>query len=199
MSILFFIGHNSIKPSTFFSYVCRLCKIGEGNIALEALTGLLSQYSIETLILLIVSLGLAIKFVSELWEYFYNKIKKYFNYQTQKDRQHEEIIEGIGAIKEEIIALKKENIELTSKVNSFDDKMNIVNERLQESTRSFIIDKHHYFCYTVGAIDDLNLQSLERHFLYYKASGGNSFIDGLMEDIRALPRLNISNQQLVQR
>ena len=166
---------------------------------MEALTGLLSQYSIETLILLIVSLGLAIKFVSELWEYFYNKIKKYFNYQTQKDRQHEEIIEGIGAIKEEIIALKKENIELTSKVNSFDDKMNIVNERLQENTRSFIIDKHHYFCYTVGAIDDLNLQSLERHFLYYKASGGNSFIDGLMEDIRALPRLNISNQQLVQR
>jgi len=165
----------------------------------EILTNLFSQYSIETLILLTISLGLAIKFVGELWEYFYNKVKKYFNYQSQKDQKHEEIIDGIGSIKEQIKSLKEENKNLNDKLASFDDKMDIMTERLQENTRSFIIDKHHYFCYTVGAIDDLNLQSLERHYLYYKASGGNSFIDGLMEDIRALPRLNINNQKLVER
>ena len=79
----------------------------------------------------------------------------------------------------------------------FSDQMKITTERLQESTRNYIIDKHHYFCYQIKAIDDLSLQSLERRFLYYKAAGGNSFIDGLMEEIRELPRLNFQNEQLL--
>lgn len=53
------------------------------------------------------------------------------------------------------------------------------------------------FCYEVKAIDDLNLQSLERRYLYYKAAGGNSFIDGLMEEIRSLPRINAQDPRII--
>ena len=74
----------------------------------------------------------------------------------------------------------------------------ITTERLQENSRSYIIDKHHYFCYEVKAIDDLNLQSLERRYLYYKAAGGNSYIDGLMEEIRDLPKVNLQDKNVVE-
>ena len=69
--------------------------------------------------------------------------------------------------------------------------MALVQERLQENTRSYLIDAHHKFCYEKRAIDDLSLQAMERRYLYYKTAGGNSFIDGLMDEVRNLPRINL--------
>lgn len=153
---------------------------------MDIIQQLFSQYSIEAIIILIISLSLAIKFMSELWEWFYNKFKNHFTFRTQKDQNHTELVNEIRLLQETVKTL-------TNKISDFDKKQKITTERLQESTRSHIIDKHHYFCYEVRAIDDLSLQSLERHFLYYKAAGGNSFIDGLMEEVRELPRINYQN------
>jgi hypothetical protein len=68
--------------------------------------------------------------------------------------------------------------------------MKLVHERLQENTRSFLIDSHHKFCNEIQGIDDQSLQSMERRYLYYKSAGGDSFIDTLMEEVRDLPRIN---------
>lgn len=76
-------------------------------------------------------------------------------------------------------------------------QMETVQERLQENTRSFLIDAHHRFKYEIGGIDDLNLQSMERRYLFYKTAGGDSFIDDLMEEVRKLPRLNYINTPIL--
>lgn len=163
---------------------------------MEVLSNLFAQYSIESIILLLIALGLSIKLVGELWEYFYNKAKKYLNYQSEKDQKHNALLEGITSVKESIEKVQEKQQTLEQTVIGFDKQIQQLTERLQENTRSFIIDKHHYFVYQVKAIDDLNLQSLERHYLYYKLAGGDSFIDGLMEEIRALPRLNLQDGQV---
>lgn len=163
---------------------------------MEVLSNLFAQYSIESIILLLIALGLSIKLVGELWEYFYNKAKKYLNYQSEKDQRHNALLEGITSVKESIEKVQEKQRTLEQTVAGFDKQIQQLTERLQENTRSFIIDKHHYFVYQVKAIDDLNLQSLERHYLYYKLAGGDSFIDGLMEEIRALPRLNLQDGQI---
>lgn len=158
---------------------------------------LFSQYSIEALILLIVMLGLSIKVISELWEWFYNKFKDHFSFRTQRDQDHQQLISEIKELFSEIKSTKEEIQFLKQDMNQFSKEMKITTERLQENTRNYIIDKHHYFCFKIKAIDDLSLQSLERRFLYYKAAGGNSFIDGLMEEIRKLPRLSFQNEELL--
>lgn len=158
---------------------------------------LLSQYSIETLVILVALLGFSIKAMSELWEWFYNKFKEHFSFRTQRDQDHQQLIEQIKELSNGIKATQEEVQLLENNMTQFSDQMKITTERLQENARNYIIDKHHYFCYQVKAIDDLSLQSLERRFLYYKAAGGNSFIDGLMEEIRELPRLNFQNEQLL--
>lgn len=158
---------------------------------------LFSQYSIEALILLIVMLGLSIKVISELWEWFYNKFKDHFSFRTQRDQDHQQLISEIKELSSEIKSTKEEIQFLKQDMNQFSKEMKITTERLQENTRNYIIDKHHYFCFKIKAIDDLSLQSLERRFLYYKAAGGNSFIDGLMEEIRKLPRLSFQNEELL--
>lgn len=158
---------------------------------------LLSQYSIETLVILVALLGFSIKAMSELWEWFYNKFKEHFSFRTQRDQDHQQLIEQIKELSNDIKATQEEIQILKNNMVQFSDQMKITTERLQENARNYIIDKHHYFCYQIKAIDDLSLQSLERRFLYYKAAGGNSFIDGLMEEIRGLPRLNFQNEQLL--
>ena len=164
---------------------------------MDALSQLVSQYSFGAIVMLVVTLAVAFKFLSELLEYFYNKLKKFFNYQTLKDTQHSEIVESIASLQAEIKSLSQEISNQSNDIKALQEHEKLTLERLQENSRSYIIDKHHYFCYEIKAIDDLNLESLERRYFYYKAAGGNSFIDGLMEEIRELPRINLSNPQFI--
>ena len=148
---------------------------------MDALSQLFSQYSLETIIILIVSLAVAFKFISELVEYFYEKLKAYFNHQSVKDRKHSEIMEGLTNVRQEVSTLSSKINEQSEEIKQLKEHEKLTMERL----------------YEIKAIDDLNLQSLERRYLYYKAAGGNSFIDGLMEEIRELPRINLSNPQII--
>jgi hypothetical protein len=164
---------------------------------MEVLINLFSQYSIESIILFAMALGVAVKAMSELWEYFYNKLRKYFNYQTKKEQSFEQLTNAISSLHEELTGIRNkeisplnDKIELAIEKNDeMKNQISLVSERLQENTRGNIIDKHHHFCYVLDHIDDLSLQSLEREYLYYKAAGGDTYVDGLMEDLRALPRL----------
>lgn len=163
---------------------------------MDALNQLFSQYSFESLWLLIILLAVAFKFVNELFEYFYERVKKFFNYQSKKDNDKKDIINSLDGLRKNIENLQNSIVTQSEAIKQLKDHEKLTLERLQENSRNYIIDKHHYFCYEVKAIDDLSLQSLERRYLYYKAAGGDSFIDGLMEDIRALPHIDLSNKRL---
>lgn len=160
---------------------------------MDAVTQLMSQYSIESLIILIITLAVAFKFINELWEWCYNKMQTHFNYKSIKNQKYDEIIESINSLKHEISNLSDCVNSQSERIKKIQAHEKLTLERLQENSRSYIIDKHHYFCYEIKAIDDLNMQSLERRYMYYKTAGGNSFIDGLMDEIRDLPRINLSN------
>lgn len=193
----FFYGQIPKIKHKLFSYYIRLCR-EEGILPrMDALSQLMSQYSFGAIVMLIVTLAVAFKFLSELLEYCYDKLKGFFNHQTLKDKKHSEIIESIALLQADIKNLSQEISNQSNDIKALQEHEKLTLERLQENSRSYIIDKHHYFCYEIKAIDDLNLESLERRYLYYKAAGGNSFIDGLMEEIRDLPRINLSNQQFV--
>ena len=91
---------------------------------------LFSQYSIEALILLIVMLGLSIKVISELWEWFYNKFKDHFSFRTQRDQDHQQLISEIKELFSEIKSTKEEIQFLKQDMNQFSKEMKITTERL---------------------------------------------------------------------
>ena len=137
-------------------------------------------------------LGVAIKGIHELWDFFKQKLKARF-----KKEETFESMEGTIDDKFNILAQKLDNMDLRFDKMDQDfqetkDRLAFIEERQQENTRSFLIDAHHKFCYEVGAIDDINLQSIERRYMYYKTAGGDSFIDGLVKEVRRLPRINVS-------
>ena len=190
-----------------------------------AVDSLLSQFSIESLILFIILFVAAVKCVGELFEWLYGKVKKYFDIKDEKETRHEEIVKKLDNLEFKMDKQEQSNIVQDKyidkisrqldeqdknsqqfrdildnqiiKFTEFENQLKVLNDRMQDSTRAYIIEKHHYYCYQMKAIDDMSLQDLERRFMYYKAAGGNTFIDSLMDEIRSLPKMTLEKMKEV--
>lgn len=149
---------------------------------------LFSQYSIEALIIIVIAVAVVAKYVLELIDWFKNKMSKHFGTQVDEDRWHEEIMNNLKGLKESSDNIDNRMSQLDKRMSNVELRIAKNTDRLQENARSWLIDKHHYFCYKVKYIDDASLEVIERRYLYYKSDGGNSYIDTLMDDIRNLPR-----------
>ena len=68
------------------------------------------------------------------------------------------------------------------------DKLNLLLDSDRDAIKAHIVEKHHYFCYTKKYIDDYSLDCLEKRYEHYVAENGNSYVEDLMEELRALPK-----------
>lgn len=152
---------------------------------------LFSHLTTEEIIVLIIIMILAVKTVWSAVEWIWAKIKGQLDITNDKEKWEQNVINSLTNLDKKIDNLELQNQKTHEEQEKLNETLKLVQERLQENTRSFLIDAHHKFCYQIKSIDDMNLQSIERRYLYYKTAGGNSFIDGLMDEIRALPRINI--------
>ena len=154
------------------------------------ITTLFTQYSFQELVLLVIVILFVLKALNEVIAFFYDKIKNHFGIQNNKEQWEQNVSDSLNEIKDEIQTLRDQNIKTHRHQQEIDQSIALVQERLQENTRSYLIDAHHKFCYDIRAIDDLSLQAMERRYLYYKTAGGNSFVDNLMDEVRNLPKIN---------
>ncbi len=168
---------------------------------MSELNNLFSSYPLSELILLIVGLLAAGKSIWSLFEFWLQKIdihvgeryrrqERWDNFDQKIDNLMANFDNHITAVAGKIDDLKKQNEQTHQRQEQMDRSLTLVQERLQETARGYLLDAHHKFCYEIGKIDDLSLQSIERRYLFYKTAGGDTFIDHLMEEIRALPRVN---------
>lgn len=167
---------------------------------MSELNNLLSSYPLSELLLLIVGMLAAGKFVWTLVEYWLEKIdihigekhkrqERWDNLEKRFDNLTDNLDKHIDNLAEKVDELKEQNEQTHEHQVQLDRSLALVQERLQENSRSYLLDAHHKFCYEFKKIDDLTLQSIERRYLYYKTAGGDTFIDHLMEEIRELPRV----------
>lgn len=154
------------------------------------ITTLFTQYSAGELIILVILIAFILKTLNELGDYFYKKAKSYFGIQNDKEKWQAGVIDSLQNIKEDMQTLRQQNEQTHLRQKEIETSIALIQERLQENTRSYLIDAHHKFCYEIHAIDELNLQAMERRYLYYKTAGGNSFVDNLMDEVRRLPKIN---------
>lgn len=160
---------------------------------MDAITTLFTQYSFSSLVVLFVTILVAIKFGGDLWDWFSAKFLRLFDKKTKKQAEHDKLVETQENILQEIGEIKKAQRdfqeEALKKFETIEEDQRLTKKRLQENSRSYLIDAHHKYVYEIGSIDELALQSLERRFMYYTMSGGNSFIENLMTEVRQLPRV----------
>ena len=155
---------------------------------MDAVTTLLSNLSVEGIIFVIILFAVSVKFLGELFEYLYTKLKKYFDIKDAKEQRYEEVMKSLDEFKRDNIERRErdkyrdEKVEkisqqldaqdkgsaelkqgvqnLTAELVELKGKVSILTERTQDSTRAYIIDKHHHFCYQIKAIDDMLLVAI---------------------------------------
>ena len=87
-----------------------------------------------------------------------------------------------------ITSLKANQENTDETLNCLSKKIDMLINSDKDDIKSYITRQHHYFCYQIGWIDDFSLDCVERRYQHYTDEGGNSFIEGFMNELRALPK-----------
>ena len=149
---------------------------------------LLQHYSLSEILIFTIFLVLALKSFITFLDWAYERIKKVFNYEHAKLNSKEELKQKLQK-QNQTIAILKNNQQTTDKIlQNLSAKIDMLIDSDKDDIKSYITREHHYFCYQVGWIDDFSLDCLERRYQHYEDEGGNSFIAGFMNELRALPK-----------
>lgn len=138
---------------------------------------LFTHYTVSEIILFIIILAIAIK-----------KLIQFIDWARKRTRQA--IAEKDKPLELACITQKHdEQLEhIQSELNSLKDSISLLIESDIDDIKQSLTKDHHYFCYKLKSIDDYSLDCMERRYSHYKEEGGNSFVQTLMEEVRALPR-----------
>ena len=148
---------------------------------------LLQRYSLSDILIFTIFLALAIKSLITFFDWGYDRLKKFF-YKQSNELSEKEKLENRLQQESKMIDALKENQEQTDKIlKDLQTKIDMLIDSDKDAIKSYITKEHHYFCYTRGWIDDFSLDCCEKRYQHYSDQGGNSFIEGFMEQLRALP------------
>lgn len=171
---------------------------------MEPFNQLFAQYDPWDVVIIVILVLFCLKSLVEAGMWAYKVIKDKFHKDSKTERvveEHEDLekkIEGLSndvkslcdatkSIKDGLQTLNDKHDVLQSKIEDMEDNQHDIQERFLYYTRVYIIDKYHYYCYQKHQIDEVTRDNIENQYTQYKLHGGNSFIDGLMDQIRALP------------
>lgn len=147
------------------------------------MTDLLHAYSIEDIAIFIVLFALATKGSITFIEWAMQKIK----YMVHREEEPQEIKDNLQTQAEQIL-------DITKSIQSLSQKVDMLIKSDRNAIKAYITEKHHFYVYGQGWIDDYSLNCIEQRYQHYKDQGGNSFISGLMSQLRALPKQPISTE-----
>lgn len=149
---------------------------------------LLTQYSPAMIVICCILILAVVKSVIEYKEWVQKKIDEGYD----KRRAEEDKIEStIDIIEKQDTQLQilGDNIEkLSCAVDRLAEKVELLTESDKDDIKAFITREYHYFCEQRKWIDDYSMDCIEKRFEHYQKEGGNTFIETLMEQLRALPR-----------
>ena len=154
-------------------------------------------YSISDIIVFIIMFCFTIKGIADFAEWVHNKYKEKFNkdhlalnkqanleeYCRISKKQHEEDMEYYKRLEDKMDLIAKT---MKEKVDNIEAKLVQLTESDMHSIKGWIVEKHHALI-KKGWVDDFTMDTLERRYSDYVAEDGNSYIAGLIADLRELP------------
>lgn len=145
------------------------------------MTELLNNYSLTEILMFIIMLAFAIKGVIDFYDWAKKRIKEPVDKVYTEKEMKQKVLDTLESHNEQIDKISK--------------AIDILIASDKDDIKAWITEKHHYFCYELNYIDDYNLQCIEARYKHYKEENGNTFIDGFMTDIRALPVISVINKK----
>ena len=157
---------------------------------------LILHYSVSDILIFLIMLSAAAKgFITgldwakdriKLWVHKDEHIETLENKVNKKDNELEtKLAQIIKKQEEDIKVLKEQDARLFQNIN-------LLIESDKDDIKAWITREHHYFCNKIGKIDVYSLDCIERRYKHYVEEKGNSFIEDLMNEIKALPKVSAS-------
>ena len=153
---------------------------------MNALIELFTKFSLPQIILFIILLAIVIKEIVDFVDWVKSRISKRDESLKNEFNLAQENQERLNKLEDNVGQIGKT-------VDHMADKVDLLVTSDRDDIKAFITREHHYFCYKIGWIDDYSLDCLEHRFQHYQQEKGNSFIEGLMNEIRALPKTEPEN------
>ena len=148
----------------------------------------LETYSFSQIIIFIIFLAIAIKEGITLITWFKDFFRKKFNDDMKNTVATNKQNEQIDKIKEDIQILIDNQEKIFKEIELFKQQLEMIIESDKDDIKSWITEKHHFYCYERKWIDDYSMDCIEKRYRHYKDEGGNSFIEELMNELRSLPK-----------
>ena len=149
---------------------------------------LLGTYSLTQIVTFIVLLAIAVKEGITLVIWFKDLFKKKFHDDMKNTVATKKHNEQICKIKEDIQLLIQNQEKIFEEIKLFKQQLEMIIESDKDDIKSWITEKHHFYCYERKWIDDYSMDCIEKRYRHYKDEGGNSFIEELMNELRSLPK-----------
>ena len=142
---------------------------------------LFKNYSLTDIVMFIIMLSLAIKGTVDFYDWAKNRLSKTTDKKYTDKEMQKKVLDTLESHNQQIDKMSK--------------AIDILINSDKDDIKAWITEKHHYFCYELGYIDDYNFQCIEARYQHYKEEDGNTFIDSFMDDIRALPKISVINKK----
>ena len=164
---------------------------------------LLAAFSVEQIIVYTIMLALAIKggvdFFGWAKDKYQKKFDKDYSAKTKEEKlvehyercadQHKESLERYQTLETKIDTLTET---MNSKVDKIEAQLKQLTESDMHDIKGWIVEKHHSLI-KKGWVDDFTMDTLEHRYADYVAEDGNSYVAGLMSELRALPHFPPEN------
>lgn len=156
---------------------------------------LLEIYSISEILLFVVLLTIALKWAIGMWDWGKDWLQKKFQIKFQEQVDDANLTTKLTEISNQIAEMhsthNRDLEKIRTNIAELSKTITILMASDKDDIKSWITEKHHYFCYEKKAIDDFSLDCIEKRYEHYKDEGGNSYIATLMQEIRALPKVSV--------
>ena len=146
------------------------------------------KYTIEDIIIAIIVIVSVAKTIATFVDWIKGKISNGKQEAVQQNQEMQNTLNNFSACKHNIEKIVRQMDSLTDKVDTIDEAVKDLTDSDKEDIKAYITNRYRYFVKDVGHIDEFTLDCIEKRYIRYKKEGGNSFIDELMTQIRALPR-----------
>jgi esterase/lipase len=153
---------------------------------------LLQSYSLSEIIIFFIIFCLAIKEAISFYDWGKARLQQGYNKDLKAKEDKSNIQNEISVLKDEYHKKSQEFDEsfdnLNKRIDDISSTMKILVKSDKDDIKAYITEKHHLFCYEKKWIDDYSLDCIERRYSHYVEENGNSFVEDLMKELRALPK-----------
>lgn len=149
---------------------------------------LLSHYTFTEIFMFVIVLAVSIQQCVNFFEWVKERVDRLFNKEHNNIIEKNQLEHRLQQGSEIMDDLKANQNETDAALKDLSDKIDMLINSDKDSIKAYITQRHHWFCYEKGWIDDFSLDCLEKRYQHYEDEGGNSFIGYFMDELRALPK-----------